>query len=288
MCNSDDNKCSKKPNGTRMEGGLHHIPYGTSIIVLPITILHKAEMDRASTDAQNTADGEKLMNSPTLGLKEMAGTIMTELEKNENAKEVIVHVRVVRLPKGGKKGKKNAKAQVSTMSYKFDINQAIFHKMLAKRRQKQRKLLLARQSSSLTPTGNEDATGNMMSNIDTGGAAAEQGGPSQDPKITKALTAIAASNVSEPPAIPCAPFSFPAISSTPADQRRSFISSSRITRVVQSLLPSNQHKVSAIENIPLLPIPNLPIYSPTGEEVPFHTHTADSHQPEEAEDEDQA
>jgi hypothetical protein len=233
-------------------------------------------LDTQRTNAQNTEDGEKLMNSPTLGLKEMAGTIMTELEKNENVREVVVHVRVVRLPKGGKKGKKNAKAQVSTMSYKFDINQAIFHKMLAKRRQQQRKLLLARRSSSLlTPTG-YDAAGNMSTlTIDTG-AAAEQGGPSQDPMVTRALTAIAASNVSEPQAIACAPFSFPAIST---NQRGSFISSSRITRVHP--MPSHQQEVSAIENLPLLPYPNLAINFPTVEELPSLTHTADLRQPEE-------
>ena len=236
-------------------------------------------MDTQRTDAQNTEDGEKLMNSPTLGLKEMAGTIMTELEKNENVKEVVVHVRVVRLPKGGKKGKKNAKAQVSTMSYKFDINQAIFHKMLAKRRQQQRKLLLARRSSSsLTPTGggDYDAAGSMSNlTLDTG-AAAEQGVPSQDPMVTRALTTIAASNVSEPPAIACAPFSFPAIST---NHRGSFISSSRITRLHS--MPSHQQEVSAIDNHPLLPLPILPINFPTGEEVPSHTHTSDLFQPEE-------
>ena len=80
---------------------------------------------------------------------------MAELEKNEHVKEVVVHVRVIRLPKGGKKGKKNCKAQVSTLSYKFDINQAIFRKMLAKRRQQQQSLLLARRSSPfMLPTGN--------------------------------------------------------------------------------------------------------------------------------------
>ena len=93
-------------------------------------------MNPMNTNAQNTEHGEKLMNSPTLSLKEIAGTIMAELEKNENVKEVVVHVRVIRLPKGGKKGKKSCKAQVSTVSYKFDINQAIFHKILARRRQR--------------------------------------------------------------------------------------------------------------------------------------------------------
>jgi hypothetical protein len=112
-------------------------------------------MNPMNTNAQNTEHGEKLMNSPTLSLKEIAGTIMAELEKNENVKEVVVHVRVIRLPKGGKKGKKSCKAQVSTVSYKFDINQGIFRKMLAKkRRQEQRSLLLARRSSPFMPTGN--------------------------------------------------------------------------------------------------------------------------------------
>jgi len=93
------------------------------------------------------------MNSPTLSLKEMAGTIMAELEKNEHVKEVVVHVRVIRLPKGGKKGA-HRKAQVSTLSYKFDINQAIFRKLLAKRRYQQHLLLLGRRSSPFMPTGN--------------------------------------------------------------------------------------------------------------------------------------
>ncbi len=93
-------------------------------------------MNPMNTNAQNTEHGEKLMKSTTLSLKEIAGTIMAELEKNENVKEVVVHVRVIRLPKGGKKGKKSCKAQVSTVSYKFDINQAIFHKILARRRQR--------------------------------------------------------------------------------------------------------------------------------------------------------
>ena len=120
-------------------------------------------MDPMNTNAQNTEHGEKLMNSPTLSLKEMAGTIMAELEKNENVKEVVVHVRVIRLPKGGKKGKKNCKAQVSTLSYKFDINQAIFRKMLAKRRQQQLRLLFARRSSpAFMPTGNNGSMAELQ------------------------------------------------------------------------------------------------------------------------------
>ena len=56
-------------------------------------------MNPMNTNAQNTEHGEKLMNSPTLSLKEIAGTIMAELEKNENVKEVVVHVyNILRIP----------------------------------------------------------------------------------------------------------------------------------------------------------------------------------------------
>jgi len=129
-----------------------------------ITILQRTVMDPMKTNAHNTEDGERLLDSPTLkSLKEMAGTIMAEMENNEHhVNEVVVHVRVVRLPKGGKNksGKKNGKGQVSsTLSYKFDINPAIFHKVLTKRRQQQqqhqRLPALARRSTPfiIMPTG---------------------------------------------------------------------------------------------------------------------------------------
>lgn len=97
-------------------------------------------------DASKKEIAEKLVNSNTLGLREMAGTIMSELEKNEKVKEVVVRVRVVRLPKGQKNNNKNrtnttkqqakcCKAKVSTLSYKFNVNQKNLHKLLLKRRQ---------------------------------------------------------------------------------------------------------------------------------------------------------
>jgi len=167
-------------NGLQIKGGSASYKYGYRTFERDLQLIRKqvdtfnfscfhhnhnfsqrTEMDPMKTNAQNTEDGEKLLNSPTLGLKEMAGTIMAELENNEYyVNEVVVHV-VVRLPKGGSKnknGKKNCKARVSTLSYKFDINQAIFHKVLAKRRQQQQqhqRLLLARRSTPfvIMPTG---------------------------------------------------------------------------------------------------------------------------------------
>ena len=93
-------------------------------------------------DASKKEIAEKLVNSNTLGLKEMAGTIMSELEKNQKVKEVVVRVRVVRLPKGQKNNNINkqtkCKAKVSTLSYKFNVNQKNLHKLLLKRRQQLR------------------------------------------------------------------------------------------------------------------------------------------------------
>jgi hypothetical protein len=76
---------------------------------------------------------DSLINPPALGLQQMAGTIMTELKKNEKVKEVVVHLRVVRLPKKALKNKsKHCKAKVSTVSYKFNMNKTILHKMLVR------------------------------------------------------------------------------------------------------------------------------------------------------------
>jgi len=114
-------------------------------------------------DATKKEIAEKLVNSNTLGLKEMAGTIMSELEKNEKVKEVVVRVRVVRLPKGQKNNTNNnkCKAKVSTLSYKFNVNQKNLHKLLLKRRQQ----LL---SSSKNAAANMPSKTNPVSTVTTG------------------------------------------------------------------------------------------------------------------------
>jgi hypothetical protein len=113
-------------------------------------------------DASKKEIADKLVNSNTLGLREMAGTIMSELEKNEKVREVVVRVRVVRLPKGQKNNNNNkqakCKAKVSTLSYKFNVNQKNLHKLLLKRRQQLLTCSTKNTATKLPGTNNATAT----------------------------------------------------------------------------------------------------------------------------------
>lgn len=71
---------------------------------------------------------DSLMDSATLGLKEIADSVLSELKKNPKKKEVVVNVRVMRMCRDKKK--KCVKAKVSTLSYKFNVNQKVLQKMI--------------------------------------------------------------------------------------------------------------------------------------------------------------
>lgn len=71
---------------------------------------------------------DSLMDSTTLGLKEIADSVLSELKKNPKRKEVVVNVRVMRMCKDKKK--KCVKAKVSTLSYKFNVNQKVLQRMI--------------------------------------------------------------------------------------------------------------------------------------------------------------
>ncbi|GFH43806.1 predicted protein [Chaetoceros tenuissimus] len=71
---------------------------------------------------------DRLMDSTTLGLKEIADSVLSELKKNPKRKEVVVNVRVMRMCKDKKK--KCVKAKVSTLSYKFNVNQKVLQRMI--------------------------------------------------------------------------------------------------------------------------------------------------------------
>ena len=78
---------------------------------------------------------------------------MAALEKNPNAKEVVVHMRVVKVPKGASKGgKKAVKAKVSTIAYKFQINQKLKQKLVMQKRQKYFDYLRATKSAESNTT----------------------------------------------------------------------------------------------------------------------------------------
>lgn len=75
-----------------------------------------------------TTTVRRIMDSTTLGLKEIADSVLSELKKNPNRKEVVVNVRVMRMCKDKKK--KCVKAKVSTLSYKFNVNQKVLQRMI--------------------------------------------------------------------------------------------------------------------------------------------------------------
>lgn len=160
---------------------------------------------------QKNIDSYDLINSPTLGLKEMAGTIMNELvEKNEKVKEVVVHVRVVRLPGGLKTKAKHCKAKVSTVSYKFNVNQAVLHKMLARKRQQQQRLHAQWHSSKINTS---TATTSIVTASNTTASSTVNGCvTSQDPdtEIKSPLMKSVASNINHP----ATPSDLPAVSVT--------------------------------------------------------------------------
>lgn len=82
-------------------------------------------------------------------MPKMEEQVMAALEKNPNAKEVVIHMRVVKVPKGASKGgKKAVKAKVSTLAYKFQINQKLKQKLVMQKRQ--------RYFDSLRATKSED------------------------------------------------------------------------------------------------------------------------------------
>ena len=74
---------------------------------------------------------KSLMDSTTLGLQEIASSVISELQKNPEKKEVVVNVRVMRLCKD-KKNKCYNKAKITKLSYRFKVNQKVLNRMIQK------------------------------------------------------------------------------------------------------------------------------------------------------------
>lgn len=75
---------------------------------------------------------KSLMDSTSLGLQEIASSVISELQKNPNKKEVVVHVRVMRLCKDKKKKCYN-KAKITKLSYRLKVNQKVLNRMIQKK-----------------------------------------------------------------------------------------------------------------------------------------------------------
>lgn len=73
-----------------------------------------------------------LMYSTSLGLQEIASSVISELQKNPKKKEVVVHVRVMRLCKDKKKKCCN-KAKITKLSYRLKVNQKVLNRMIQKK-----------------------------------------------------------------------------------------------------------------------------------------------------------
>ena len=93
---------------------------------------------RTSSIKTNSTVLQKVLNSTSVSMMpKMEEQVMAALEKNPNVKEVVVHMRVVKVPKGASKGgKKAVKAKVSTLAYKFQINQKLKQKLVMQKRQR--------------------------------------------------------------------------------------------------------------------------------------------------------
>ena len=109
---------------------------------------------RTSSNKTNSIALQKVINSTGMSMMpRMEEQVMAALEKNPNAKEVVVHMRVVKVPKGASKGgKKAVKAKVSTLAYKFQINQKLKQKLVMQKRQKYFDSLRATKSADSNTT----------------------------------------------------------------------------------------------------------------------------------------
>ena len=107
---------------TRIAGG----PLATTTTA--ITTNTTMPRNSATVTSRIRSPMDSLMDSTTLGLKEIADSVLSELKKNPKRKEVVVNVRVMRICKDKKK--KCVKAKVSTLSYKFNVNQKVLQRMI--------------------------------------------------------------------------------------------------------------------------------------------------------------
>lgn len=109
------------------------IPAATNRIVLSSNTSNDATPSNITCTSYATSPTRKntidsLMDTTTLGLNEIANSVLSELKKNPKRKEVVVNVRVMR--KCRDKKKKCVKAKVSTLSYKFNVNQKVLQRMI--------------------------------------------------------------------------------------------------------------------------------------------------------------
>jgi|AntRauTorckE5430_2_1112549.scaffolds.fasta_scaffold02003_2 hypothetical protein len=196
-------------------------------------------------DGQKNEETDSLINPPALGLQQMAGTIMTELEKNEKVKEVVVHLRVVRLPKKALKNKsKHCKAKVSTVSYKFNVNKTILHKMLARKRQKQQRLQARLSPSLKIPTASSTSTTAMA----TTSCVTSQGLYTE---MTRPFIQNGVSNINHSET---APFALPTVLLNQLPFIPTTGTSTTTTTITK--VPSIQQESLTVENLPFASLPN--------------------------------
>lgn len=94
--------------------------------------LSDEKVGAASTTSSNSIMKSSLMDSATLGLQEIASSVISELQKDPKKKEVIVHVRVMRLCKDKKNKKCYTKAKITKLSYRLKVNQKVLQKIIQK------------------------------------------------------------------------------------------------------------------------------------------------------------
>lgn len=96
-----------------------------------LTLSDSCAAPAITTSSKNMCSS--LMDSTTLGLQEIASSVISELQKDPKKKEVVVHVRVMRLCKNKKKKNKcYTKAKITKLSYRLKVNQKVLQKMIKK------------------------------------------------------------------------------------------------------------------------------------------------------------
>ena len=100
---------------------------------------HDEKENIMSSSTANSSICRSLMESTTLGLQEIASSVISELQKDPKKKEVVVHVRVMRLCKDKKNKKNYTKAKITKLSYRLKVNQKLIHRALMMQKQQNRR-----------------------------------------------------------------------------------------------------------------------------------------------------
>ncbi|GFH43807.1 predicted protein [Chaetoceros tenuissimus] len=107
---------------------------GTRNALNALTLSDKNNCSAVTTSSSKNMYSS-LMDSTTLGLQEIANSVISELQKDPKKKEVVVHVRVMRLCRDKNKNKNKkcyTKAKITKLSYRLKVNQKVLQKMIKK------------------------------------------------------------------------------------------------------------------------------------------------------------